>query len=149
RLTSLLHRKGCESDETRQRLLEHKTGSKLERPRTTRPEHLADARAWLAERRRVRDVAAIVNQVRRIEQIEDLTEQQQPDPATAEERLGQPQILREEAVVKGIIGRQCDRRGDLAGRRDRVGALSIVLIDKSLQIGLAELPSKLIHMRAR
>ena len=82
---------------------------------TARTEDLTEARAGLTEGGRVGDVAAVLDQVGGVEEIEDFTEDAEANMlAPKVEGSSQSQILGEEVVVERIVGGQCQSGSGLA-----------------------------------
>lgn len=76
----------------------------LKSTRATGAEDLREARAGLTELRRVREVAAVPDEVSGVEQVEDFTVQDEASALAVElERATQAQVLSEEAVVEGKV----------------------------------------------
>jgi len=120
--------------------------AELKRSWTAWAEDLTEARAGLTERGRVGDVAAVLDQVGGVEEIEDFAYQDKTySLASKRKRAAQAQVLGEEVVVEGIVGGQRQTRSEWVASSRFAGELLVILRHQQSQVGFAEAAIELIY----
>ena len=119
----------------------------LNRAWTARPEHLCKPPRRLSETP-AREIAAVSDQIRCVEHVEDLGEQRDARRAAADPKSArQPQILSEEVVVEGVIIRQRHARRNRTGEGPVPRNLRVVLVHQPLTLSATSRRSRVSRAR--
>src|SRR5262249_51472175 len=95
-------------------------------------------------------IAAVLDQVSGVKEIEDFAEQNKASALTAEwEAADQAQILCEKAVIERIASGQRYSWSDLAASSEFAGKLAIIILNQSRQIIFSRSTIELINSRSR
>src|SRR5215510_10296178 len=128
--------------------LEGQLHGDLEGSRPASAEDAGCVTARLAERSRVSQIAAEPGMIRKVEEIEDLSDQLKLRVLLDSNKSRQAQILRDEGVAIVKIRRQCNLRIGLATWRDLARLGLIVLINQILEITHSNVPAEAVPLNA-
>src|SRR5215813_5536359 len=130
-------------------LLEGQSRGDLESARPAGTEDASGVTARLAERSRVPQITAEIGVVRKIEDIEDLSDQLKLRFLLDSDHSRQTQILRDEGVAVIEIRRQCNRRIGLVAWSEFASKGLVVLSYQILQLTHPDATSEAVPLHAR